>query len=327
MFHTFDTVKPTSNIMFHTFAAVEPTWNNADDGKPRLPNVLEHIVYEYYTLDELMNEIQVSKASPDLVQAFKNRVGSGVRVPQDMSTLQEATKWLKRFGGKTITFIKDADEHNESVTEVKIPRKIVVGKGKHQIDGRYLEVTSAMNIVGDPEVPKSEIVVVGGIWFQKGIPGNCHLQHLTVRRAKGDGVCGKSSFTMEDVLVEQCRWAGVQAFGTGVVGQCTNMEVSQCGMSGVVAVNGASITLIGDKTTVHHNCTKEYSNQYGLQVTDSSSSLQLISPLTKETVSRDNRDNRYNWGAANGGDINQIKTITKAEFTAARSEGKLDQKN
>ena len=37
---------------------------------------------------------------------------------------------------------------------------IVVGKGEHQIEGRYLEVSSAMNIVGDPEVPKSEIVKI-----------------------------------------------------------------------------------------------------------------------------------------------------------------------
>ena len=81
-----------------------------------------------------------------------------------------------------------------------------------------------MNIVGDPRVPKSEIVVMGCIWFNKGIQGNCHLQHLTLRQAKDCGVRGWSSFTMEDVLVEQCRY-GVLANGTGVVGKCTDVEV------------------------------------------------------------------------------------------------------
>ena len=185
---------------------------------------------------------------------------------------------------------------------------IVVGKGEHQIDGRYLEISSAMNIVGDPGVPKSEIVVVGGIEFKKGIQGNCHLQHLTLRQAKGvewlDSPLLRWTMSLWNSVVLWCV-----AYGTGVVGRCTNVEVRQCGMSGVVAYNGASITLIGAKTTVHHNCTKGDSDQYGLKVYGSSSStIQLVSPLTKEQVSLDNGGGG-NWGAEDGGDINQIKTI------------------
>jgi len=188
---------------------------------------------------------------------------------------------------------------------------IVVGKGEHQIDSDCLEIFSAMNIVGDPEVLKEEIVVMGGILFEYGIPGNCRLQHLTLRQAEEHGVHGCSSFTMEDVLVEQCGGHGVAAYGSGVVGRCTNVEVRQCGWSGVVAAGGASITLIGAKTTVHHNSTKGDSDEYGLQVYGSSSStIQLVSPLTKEQVSLDNGGGG-NWGAGYGGDINQIKTIYK----------------
>ena len=35
----------------------------------------------------------------------------------------------------------------------------------------YLKISSAMNIVGDPGVPKEKIVVVGGIEFKKGFKG------------------------------------------------------------------------------------------------------------------------------------------------------------
>ena len=218
-----------------------------------------------------------------------------VRVPEDCNTLKEAV---------------DRVHGDDRLTT------IVVGKGEHQIDGNYLEVPFAMNIVGDPGVPKSEIVVVGGIKFKKGIPGNCHLEHLTLRQAKKSGVYGLSSFTMDDVLVEQCGFHGVWAKGTGVVGRCTNVEVRQCKYSGVRAHDGASITLIGAKTTVHHNCTVRYSNAYGLTVYDSSSydfssTIQLVSPLTKEQVSLDNGGGG-NWGAEDGGDINQIKTIFPA---------------
>ena len=101
----------------------------------------------------------------------------------------------------------------------------------------------------------------------------------------------------------------VSAAGAGVVGKCTNVEVRQCGYSGVLANNDASITLIGAKTTVHHNCTNGLGVTYGLQAYGSSSStIQLVSPLTKEQISLDNGGGG-NWGAEDGGDINQIKTI------------------
>jgi hypothetical protein len=222
-----------------------------------------------------------------------------VRVPEDCITLYEAVASV--YGDDRLT-------------------TIVVGKGEHQIDGNYLGIFSAMNIVGNPGVAKGEIVVVGGIEFKKGIQGDCHLQHLTLRQAKGCGVIGASSFTMEDVLVEHCGYSGVTAYGTGVVGRCTNVEVRQCGLSGVKADNGASITLIGTKTTVHHNCTKGWSIHYGLNVYGSSSTIQLVSPLTKEQVSIDNGGGG-NWGASGpGGDINRIQTIdTPATSSSAQT--------
>jgi hypothetical protein len=76
----------------------------------------------------------------------------------------------------------------------------------------------------------------------------------------------------------------------------------------MVANYGASITLIGAKTTVHHNCTKGDSDRYGLQVWGPSPNIQLVSPLSKEQVSINNGGGG-NWGASCGGNINQIKTI------------------
>jgi hypothetical protein len=189
-----------------------------------------------------------------------------VRVPEDCPSLKEA--------------VGRVQEDDRLTT-------IVVGQGEHQIDDVYLYIPSAMNIVGDPDVArKDDIVIVGGIHFEQGIQG-CHLQHLTLRKAEECGVQGYSSFTMEDVLVEQCDIHGVCVYDTVVAG-CSNVEVRQCGGNGVCADMGASITLIGDKTTVHHNCTDGDSDTYGLKVYGSSSTIQLVSPLTKEIVSVDN---------------------------------------
>ena len=230
---------------------------------------------------------------------IKEMAEEGIRVPQDCETLADAVK-----------LAHDSHEHPQKyVDQDGNPRhlnKIVVGKGEHQIYSDDLRISSAMHIVGDPGVARKDIVIMGGIRFEKGIHLNCHLQHLTLRQA-WNGVEGRSSFTMEDVLVEQCGDIGVVASGTGVVGRCTNVEVRQCGGSGVVAFLDASITLIGAKTTVQHNCTKGDSNDYGLVVWSFSSTIQLVSPLTKEQVSIDNSGGG-NWGAYDA-DLNQIKTI------------------
>jgi hypothetical protein len=78
----------------------------------------------------------------------------------------------------------------------------------------------------------------------------------------------------------------------------------------MVANYGASITLIGAKTTMHHNCTDGDSDDYGLAVFGSSSTIQLVAPLTKEQVSLDNGGGG-NWATKHGANINQIKTISQ----------------
>ena len=285
--------------MFHTFQGAEPVTT--------LPIHLLAQTYDFYTFDKLLKfKLQGKHIQRVIKYRVEGMKQNGIRVPQDCETLADAVKLAHDSHEHPQKYVDQDNNHRHL-------NKIVVGKGAHQI--ARLKIPSAMNIVGDPGVPKSEIVVVGGILFKKGIQGNCHLQHLSLRQAKECGVGGASSFTMDDVLVEQCGYYGVWASGTGVVGRCTNMEVRECGWSGVVASNGGSITLIGAKTKVHHNCTKGDSDfmglkVFGLKVFGASSTIQLVSPLTKEQVALDNGGGG-NWGAdtSYGGDINQIKTI------------------
>ena len=128
---------------------------------------------------------------------IKEMAEEGIRVPQDCETLADAVK-----------LAHDSHEHPQKyVDQDGNPRhlnKIVVGKGEHQIYSDDLRISSAMHIVGDPGVARKDIVIMGGIMFEPEIEGNCHLEHLTLRQAKSNGVLGESSFTMEDVLVKQC---------------------------------------------------------------------------------------------------------------------------
>ena len=191
-----------------------------------------------------------------------------VRVPEDCSTLEAAVNRIRKLRRMTT---------------------IVLGPGTHRIDGNYLYLTSALSIVGRPNAPKESIVILGGINLKKKMKGTCHLQHLTLRQAKGCGVWGQSSFTMEDVLVDQVGGSGVVAEGPGVVGRCTDVEVRECGMSGVSATMGASIALIGGRTKITQNCTTGSSKHFGLQVSGSlSSTVHLVFPLRKENVATQN---------------------------------------
>ena len=158
-------------------------------------------VYYVQSASMVLGETKTSLPAPSTTTAAATTTTATadlVQVPGDCNTLEEAVKRVHEDGCLTT---------------------IVLGKGEHVVavykdeDGNniinMLVIHSAMFIVGDSGVPKEEIVVVGGIWFKKGIEGNCHLEHLTLRYAKGIGVNGESSFTMEDVLVEQCEGEGV----------------------------------------------------------------------------------------------------------------------
>jgi hypothetical protein len=300
--------------MFNTFAVVEPILVPGII----LPGGGECLVARMLNYKDMISFLETSTFNQTDVEnckraRIKEMAEKGIRVPEDCETLNEA-----------VSLAHASHEHRQKyVDQDGKPRhlnKIVVGEGEHVVavfksgihDKNYLTIRSAMHIVGDPDVPKEKIVVVGGIYFKEGIQGICHLQNLTLRQANGcSGVNGWSSFTMEDVLVEECEYHGVILHGADA--RCTDVEVRQCGQSGMFAAgwggNSASITLIRANTKVHDNCTDDDRWNYGLVVGDSST-IQLVPPLTKEQVSFDN-DGGGNWGAEDDGEasINQIKTI------------------
>ena len=224
--------------------------------------------------------------------------GLPLYVPHDFATLKQAVERLRTHPTQHTT--------------------IVLGRGNHEVDKdtyglHYLEIPSSMSsslrLLGHPAALPSSVVVLGGLQIRRNLHRTVHVQNLTLRQSNGgSGVVGQSAFTMEAVVVEQCGY-GVYATGTAGQGRCTNVDVRHCEKSGVNAVNGGSITLVGAKTTVHHNCTKGEQQTYGLYVYGTkSSTIHLVAPLTKEQVSTDNGGGG-NWGAGNGGAVKHIKTI------------------
>ena len=107
---------------------------------------------------------------------------------------------------------------------------------------------------------------------------------------------------MRGCSVEDCEWYGVGAYEADIT--CDDLQVVGCGYSGVYAGENATITLSGQGTTIQGNGTKGESHHYGLKA-DSSSTIHLIHPLTKEEISTNNG------GGGNWGGDGTIKQISK----------------
>ena len=150
-------------------STTDPTW-----GQRTVP--IPDVTRGYEEMDIASRKRKRSLSGSYSIKNHKKATAmDSVRVPGDCATLENAVRRV--HGDRRLT-------------------TIILGEGEHQIDGNYVEISSAMNIEGDPGVAKEEIVVLGGVYFKKGIQGNCHLQHLTLRQAKVIGVIGVSSFTM-----------------------------------------------------------------------------------------------------------------------------------
>ena len=236
----------------------------------------------------------------DLALSLENNlVLRCLHVPEDYRTLNEGYARIEQSKGAVTT--------------------IVLGPGDHVVEEytddygdtvNYLNIKCPVNIVGSRDVlDKSKIVVVGGF---KITANGVHVEHLTIRHKKGDGVYGKSSCTLTDLMIEQCRcgvWA-VWAYGSDAVLNCTNIMVSKCINSGVYAQSGATIILRGNRTLITDNCLDGRSYNYGLTVYGPSSKIKIVKPLTKEAISKGNGFvERLNWGARCGAKLNQIETI------------------
>ncbi len=88
----------------------------------------------------------------------------------------------------------------------------------------------------------------------------------------------------------QCGRHGVFAWNTK--GRLINCVITQCGSSGIVCMRNALIELEGDQTKVDGNVTSGFSYWYGLNTCYTSSIIHLLFPLTKESVSTNNRGGR-----------------------------------
>ena len=177
-------------------------------------------------------------------------------------------------------------------------------KGTH-IDIR-LKIEHPINIIG---AGRDQTFVKGGGGIQiqgtKEEGKRVDMQGMTMKGSGGNGLYNYNglSFLCKDMTFTQCHQSGVSAENTK--GRLINCVITQCGYSGIWCHENALIELEGDQTKVDGNGTSGRSF-YGLKTSDTSSTIHLLFPLTKESVSTNNK-NGMNFNDA--GTIETVKSF------------------
>ena len=164
-----------------------------------------------------------------------------------------------------------------------LPKLVLIGNGIHDEGGNIVVINLSISIVGES---REHCVVMGGLQMIGKKEDDVNVSNLTLRKSNGYGVygCYGASMHLDNVSVENSGSSGVGVNGSKR-NTMKNCNVSHSKGSGLEVQNGGLMTIDGNATTVHHNGTHGWHCGLG---TYSSSSIHLVSPLTKEMISTNN---------------------------------------
>jgi hypothetical protein len=150
-------------------------------------------------------------------------------------------------------------------------------------------------------------LVEGNGFVSIGRIGQTVLMDMTVQKTEtcgmwGNGLYAMSNFHCLRMHFDQCGGEagvclGVCLGGMGKIkGRLTNCQITQCEGSGVKIDGGGNISTIeieGEETIIELNNSRGRTDNYiyyGLDAYKQHTSIHILSPLTKESISKDNRD-------------------------------------
>jgi hypothetical protein len=178
--------------------------------------------------------------------------------------------------------------------EAKIVKLVLIKEGTFHIpvtktcafgpDENYVTIEYPLMIRG---AGQEKTIIHGGFQIvgTKEEKKRVDMQGMTMKGSSRSGLKARNglSFLCKDMTFTQCGWHGVAASNTK--GRLINCVVTQCGDSGILSGDNALIELEGDQTKVDGNVTDGISYYYGLAAYVTSSTIHLLFPLTKESVS------------------------------------------
>jgi len=171
---------------------------------------------------------------------------------------------------------------------MNIPKVLLIENGVYDVGHEVVDINIPISIIGES---REHCIVMGGLKLKGKKKDDINVSNLTLRESNGYGVCGYNgaSIHLDNVSVENSGGCGVHVVVWGTKrSTMKNCNISQSKYSGLRVGDGGFMTISGNATTIHHNCTNEIRYGYGLHRLDLSSSILLVSPLTKEMISTNN---------------------------------------
>ena len=166
---------------------------------------------------------------------------------------------------------------------------MVLAKGKYTYSGsgKYLKLPKPIKICGQGI---GETILDGfGLYIQGSKSnGSVVIEDLTIQGGKGKGLWAYEGMDLivRRCKVEKCQYHGVNADNAHI--SCEDVQVVGCVLNGVYAYQGGTVKLSGENTRIEGNVTNGNSRNYGLTAWDSFSKIQIVTPLTKDTISTNN---------------------------------------
>ena len=200
--------------------------------------------------------------------------------------------------------------------EKKEKKVLLLRDGEYRVEvgdldenGSFFELEKPIKIYGQG---RGETTLVGfGLQIKGNKDGVVEIGDLKI---KDCGVFGLNADNGMNLIVkrctmEKCHEHGLRVWAADV--SCDDLQVTGCHGSGVCVFEG-TLKLNGEGTRIEGNVTEGDSNSYGVQAyKPSASKIQLVVPLTKETISINNGGGG-NWGGSEEhGDIGTIEQVSE----------------
>jgi len=246
-------------------------------------------IMPYFSVKELSLGGTIAKHFQKYWVTFKTR--RKLCVPKDFPSLSEAVRVGEILSRRGII-----SSTNENLL------KIMMSNGVHDEGGEYVRINYPVSIIGES---REHCIVMGGFRMNGNQEDDVNVSNITLRDSMDNGVWGYNgaSVHLVNVSVENSEGTGVFMWGSKR-STMKNCNVSHSKKSGLVVSGGGLMTIDGNGTTIHHNCTED-SGDYGLDTYSSSSSIHLASSLTIEMISKNNG------GGENHGGNGTIKSVDK----------------
>ena len=185
----------------------------------------------------------------------------------------------------------------KEMAEAKIVKLILLNEGTYDLK-EPLTIECPLSIHG---AGQDKTFIRGkGIYIQgeKEEGKKVELKHMTISETSMNGVFGFDglSWLCDSLTITQCGGDGVYAQNTK--GRLINCVITQCEYDGIVCYENVLIELEGDQTKIDGNGTSGNGYNCGLKTSHTSSTIHLLFPLTKESVSTNNHNGQnYNSGS------------------------------